>query len=190
MGSNKALLPYRGGRFIEAVRLRLYRLFDEVLVVTNTPEHYSFLGGRLVQDIHCGMGVLGGLHAGLAHSRTSHIFAVACDMPCLNEALIKALTARWHQADVVIPEGEGGLEPLHAVYGRGCLPYMEASLADNKRRIVSFFPSVEVARFGKESVAAIDPGFDSFRNVTPPEDYFALRGCEAFGLPPARDRRA
>lgn len=124
MGSNKARLPYRGGRFIEAVRLRLYRLFDEVLVVTNTPEHYSFLGGSLVQDIHCGMGVLGGLHAGLAHSRTSHIFAVACDMPCLNE------------------------------------------------------------------VAAIDPGFDSFRNVPPPEDYFALRGCEAFGLPPARDRRA
>lgn len=180
MGSNKALLPYRGGRFIEAVRSRLYGLFDEVLVVTNTPEHYRFLGGRLVRDIHVGMGVLGGLHAGLAQSRTSHIFAVACDMPCLNVALIKALTALRHRADVVIPEGEGGLEPLHAVYGQGCLPHMEASLAENRRRIVSFFPKVEVARFGKDRVAAIAPGFDSFRNVNTPEDYFALRGSEAF----------
>ena len=187
MGSNKALLPYCGGRFIEAVRSKLCGLFDEVLVVTNTPEQYRFLGGRLVQDIHVGMGVLGGLHAGLAHSRTSHIFAVACDMPCLNLALIKALTALRHRADVVIPEGEGGLEPLHAVYGQDCLPHMEAALADNRRRIVSFFPHVEVARLGIDRVAAIDPGFHSFRNVNTPEDYFALR--EPLCIPPSHEHR-
>ncbi|MDO9308155.1 MAG: nucleotidyltransferase family protein, partial [Deltaproteobacteria bacterium] len=42
MGSNKALLPFQGGRFIEAIYRRFSELFPEVLLVTNNPEQYAF----------------------------------------------------------------------------------------------------------------------------------------------------
>jgi molybdopterin-guanine dinucleotide biosynthesis protein A len=183
MGSNKALLPYRGGRFIEAIHRQLAALFDSVLLVTNTPEQYDFLDCPMVPDIHPGMGALAGLHSGLHHSRTPHIFAVACDMPYLDDDLIRALVARRHGADVVIPEGLHGLEPLHAVYGRGCLPFMEEALLSGRRRIVSFFDHVRVLRYSREQVVAIDPALDSFRNINTPEDYFGLRDGER--RPPA-----
>jgi molybdopterin-guanine dinucleotide biosynthesis protein A len=178
MGSNKALLPYRGGRFIEAIHRQLSALFPEVLLVTNTPEQYAFLPCRMVADIHPGMGALAGLHAGLHHAPTPYIFAVACDMPYLDNGLIQLLTARRHGADVVIPQGEHGPEPLHAVYARRCLPAMEAALLAGKRRIVSFFPQVRVQHVGQAKIAGLDPEFMSFRNINTPEEYYDLRRGE------------
>jgi len=175
MGSNKALLPYRSGRFIESIHRQLASLFGEVLVVANNPGLYDFLGCRIVPDLHPGLGVLAGLHAGLSASRSHHIFAVACDMPYLNARLIAELVSRRGSADVIIPEGDKGLEPLHAVYGKACLPHMEAALLDNRRRVISFFPEVRVLQLERSQVAALDPEFRSFLNINTPEEYFDLR---------------
>ncbi|WP_243372596.1 molybdenum cofactor guanylyltransferase [Geotalea sp. SG265] len=176
MGSNKALLPYRGGRFIEAIHRQLARHFGEVIVVTNTPEQYRFLPCRTVGDIFPGMGALAGIHAGLFHSTNPAIFAVACDMPYLSDELIGYLAGRCNPAGVVIPESDGGLEPLHAVYGRGCLDAMERSLAAGKKRVVSFFDAVPVEVVPAGLVACFDGGFNSFRNINTPTEYFSLRG--------------
>lgn len=175
MGSNKALLPFQGGRFVEAIYRQFSELFPEVLLVTNNPEQYAFLPCRKVVDIYPGLGALAGLHAGLHHAANPHIFAAACDMPWLKSALIRRLAALRHDCDVVIPQGENGLEPLHALYGKPCLGPMEESLSSNRRRIISFFPQVQVQQMAKEQIAAIDPDFDSFRNVNTPEDYYQLR---------------
>ncbi|OGU26467.1 MAG: molybdenum cofactor guanylyltransferase [Geobacteraceae bacterium GWF2_54_21] len=175
MGSNKALLPFQGGRFIEAIHRRFSELFPEVLLVTNNPEQYDFLPCRKVADLYPGMGALAGLHSGLKHAAMPHIFAAACDMPWMNSVLIMRLAGLRDTAEVIIPQGENGLEPLHAVYGKRCLGPMEESLAADRRRIVSFFPLVRVRQLRQEQVAAIDPGFDSFRNVNTPADYFRLR---------------
>ena len=178
MGSNKALLPYKSGRCIEVIHRWLAALFDEVIVVTNTPEQYAFLPCRKVMDIHPDMGTLAGLHAGLYHSTSEHIFAVACDMPYLNSALISRIAALGDGSAVVIPEGDKGLEPLHALYGKECLAPMERSLLAGKRRIVSFFPEVAVRYLSRDAVAGLDPAFDSFRNINTPSDYFELRDVE------------
>lgn len=178
MGSNKALLPYNGGRFIEAIYRKLTGIFSEVLLVTNNPEHYDFLHCRKVSDIHPGMGVLAGIHAGLHHSSNPAIFAVACDMPYLVEELIRQLASRADAGGVLIPESPGGLEPLHAVYGKGCLAAIEATLLSGQRRIVSFFDRTNVSRMNLEQVAYFDPAFVSFLNINTPGDYFKLRDDE------------
>lgn len=175
MGSNKALLPYRGGRFIESIHRQLTGIFPEVIVVTNHPEQYEFIPCRKVADRYPGMGALAGLHAGLYHATTPHIFAVACDMPYLNSTLIRKLASLRNGTDVVIPEGQAGLEPLHALYSSSCLPYMEQAMADDRRRIISFFPQVRLRKVSRDWVAAIDPCFDSFKNINTPDDYFHLR---------------
>ena len=175
MGSNKALLPIQGGRIIEAIYRQFSELFPEVLLVTNNPEQYNFLPCRKVADIYPGLGALAGLHAGLHNAANPYIFAVACDMPWLNNTLIRRLAALHNAADVVIPRVENGLEPLHALYGKQCLQPMEEVLSAGRRRIVSFFPQVRVQYFDQDQIAAIDPAFDSFRNINTPADYFKLR---------------
>jgi FdhD protein len=176
MGSDKALLPYRGGLFIEAVHRQMAELFPEVLIASSSPDQYPFLPSRQVADLFPGGGVLGGVHSGLVHASNPAIFVVACDMPFLNDALIRLIVSRADGADVVLPHSDSGAEPLHALYARTCLPAMEASLQRGDRRIVSFFPEVRVREIPPEEIAAVDPGFASFRNINTPDEYYQLRG--------------
>lgn len=178
MGSDKALLPYRGGRFIEAIYRLFADIFSEVILVTNTPAQYDFLPCRKVQDILKDMGVLAGIHSGLCHSSNPAIFAVACDMPYLVEGLIRHMASRADAGGVLIPESPDGLEPLHAVYGKGCLAAIESTLLSGQRRIVSFFDRTNVSRMNLEQVAMFDPSFVSFININTPTDYYELRDGE------------
>ncbi len=175
MKSNKALLPFSGELFIERIYRQLAALFPEVIIVTNNPESYQFLPCRTVPDMFPGMGSLAGIHAGLSLSMTPYIFVVACDMPYLNESLIRSLTGNIHGQDVVLPESDGGLEPLHAVYGKGCLPAMEEALSRGNSKIVECLDWQKVTVVKKEEIAAIDPAFSSFRNINTPEEYFRFR---------------
>jgi FdhD protein len=176
MGSNKALLPRQGMRFIEWIHRTLQALFHEVLVVTNSPEQYPFLPCRMVPDLYPGKGVLGGIHSGLAHSGTAGIFVAACDMPYLNPELIRNLCNASSGADLVIPRTEHGYEPLHAVYREGCLPALEELLREpDNSRVISLLSHVKVREFSADEVAAVDPAFRSFVNVNTPEEYFRLR---------------
>jgi molybdopterin-guanine dinucleotide biosynthesis protein MobB len=175
MGSDKALLPFQGGRFLEAIHRRMAELFEEVVVVTGAPGQYGFLPCRRVPDLFEGGGVLAGIHSGLVHSGTDLVFAVACDMPHIHGELVRHLCGLAEGVDVVVPEGDKGLEPLHAVYRKSALPAIEKALRDGERRVVSFFDRVTLRRVTAEEVSRLDPSLDAFRNINTPEDYFRLR---------------
>jgi FdhD protein len=175
MKSNKALLPYSGELFIERIHRQLSALFPEVILVTNTPDLYRFLPCTMVPDEFPGLGSLAGIHAGLKHSKTERIFVVACDMPYLNSELMRRMIAKAQESDVVIPESDGGLEPLHAVYSKNCLPAMEAALKDGKIKIVDCLDWSKVTVLSRVEISAVDPEFQSFRNINTPEEYFRFR---------------
>jgi FdhD protein len=178
MGSNKALLPHHGCRFIEGIYRTLSELFEEMIVVTNTPEQYQFLPCPKVPDIYPGKGVLAGIHAGLSRSKDPAIFVVACDMPYLNGELIRHLISLSEGVDMVYPMSAGGFEPLHSLYGKGCLPALEDLLQSDERRVKALLPRVRVREVAAEEVARFDPEFKSFININTPDDYYKLRSAE------------
>ena len=153
-------------------------VFDEVLIVTNSPALYEDIPCRKVPDIYYAQGSLAGLHSGLCHARGERIFAVACDMPLVSVGLIRHLCSLAVSAEIIIPCGESGHEPLHAVYHKNCIVPMEAALDAGKRRIADFFPSVRVRAVAAGELAQFDPQGLSFRNINTPEEYFALRDRE------------
>lgn len=175
MQSNKALLPAVGGRFIEVIYRQMQALFTEVILVTNTPEQYPFLPCRMVADQFPGRGPLAGIHAGLLHSSHKQIMVVACDMPYLNAGTIRHICTQPVIAEVIIPESNSGLEPLHALYATSCLPAIEAALVAGKKRIVSFFDLVTVQRVSMAELIDLDPDGSGFWNINTPEDYYRLR---------------
>lgn len=176
MGRNKAILPQKGVRFIEGIYRTLLELFEEVIVVTNTPEQYAFLPCRKVPDLYPGKGVLAGIHSGLSHSKEPAIFAVACDMPQLNVELIRHLISLSAGVDLVIPSSDSGFEPLHALYRKGCLPSLEELLQDGtNRRVIALMSRVQVREVLPGEITPFDPEFNSFVNINTPEDYNKLR---------------
>lgn len=181
MKSDKSLLPLYGARFIDHVYRVMNDLFQEVLIVSNSPEVYADIDCCKVPDIYCAKGALAGIHAGLFHARHDRVFIVGCDMPFINPQVVRAIcTGDWPE-DVVIPVSQGGFEPLHALYGRRCITVIEKQLQAGRKRIISFFPWANVRELGAEHWQESDPEGLSFRNINTPEEYFQLRG-EPFSL--------
>lgn len=174
MGQNKALLPFAGEPLIAAVYGKFARLFNEVLVVTNHPEEYAFLPCRKVPDLFVGSGSMAGVHSGLVNSTTERIFVAGCDMPYLDEELIRDLAGMLGDETVLVPESDSGLEPLHAFYARKSLPALEAALTRDKRRIVDLLAEMGARIVPPETVARTCPDFKSFRNINSPQDYQRL----------------
>src|SRR5262247_3953678 len=127
-GEPKALMRLGGRRIIERVLGAIERAVDEVLVVTNTPELYAFLGLPMVPDVYPDGGSLGGIYTGLKAASGDAIFTVACDMPFLQPEVVRLVVERASLADVVIPRVGHQYETLHAAYQKTCLPAMEERL--------------------------------------------------------------
>lgn len=175
MGSDKSLLPIHGARFIDHVHRTLSELFEDVVIVTNSPELYADIDCRKVPDIYYAQGSLAGIHSGICHAKNERAFVVACDMPFINPAVVRDICAAGEQGEVVIPVHSEGAEPLHALYAKSCLAAMEEELDAGKKRIVGFFPKVGVVEIPTSKWSTVDPESLSFRNINTPEEYFELR---------------
>lgn len=174
MGRNKALLPHNGKPLIESVYKVMAEIFDQVAIVTNSPEEYAFLPCRKIPDIHVGMGSIAGIHAGLNWSPEERIFAAGCDMPFLEKELVRHLALVSVDESGVIPCTPGGLEPLHAVYSKRLLPLLEEALQSDRKRIIDLIQRMGVKVISADDIAVISPRFRSFINLNTPEDYHAL----------------
>jgi molybdopterin-guanine dinucleotide biosynthesis protein A len=173
-GAAKGLLR-SGGEPIAARSLRLFaELFGGALIVANDPAPYSALGAPIVADAIPGKGAPGGLHAALAAAATPWVFTAGCDMPFLSREGILLLAGRRAGVDAVIVEWGGRLEPLHALWSRACLPYVERRLASGDPSLQSLGRSVRAAIVPEAEWRALDPGGRAFENANTPADVARL----------------
>jgi molybdopterin-guanine dinucleotide biosynthesis protein A len=170
MGQNKAFLEVQGERIIDRIKRIFTRLFEEVLLITNSPRDYLDLDLRIVTDLYRERGALGGIFTGLFHASFSHAFVTACDMPFLNKELISHLVRLSPGYDIVIPRTDDGLQPLHAVYSQKCLPFIEDLLSKGNLKILDFFHRVKKKEVPAGEITSLDPSLSSFLNLNSPED--------------------
>ena len=171
MGRNKALMPLAGRRLVDRALAVLAGLFDDLLMVTNSPELYADLGIRMVPDLVTGKGALGGIHSAVHHAVAPHCLVVACDMPFLNADVLRYLADQRAEYDVVVPNVNGRPQPLHAVYGKACLQPIARRLESDRLHVVGFYPDVRVREVTAGELADFDPEGLSFRNLNTPEEF-------------------
>jgi molybdopterin-guanine dinucleotide biosynthesis protein A len=169
-GRPKALMELGGRRIIERVIAVVDDVIDDLLIVTNTPELYAFLGLPMVPDVFPEGGSLGGIYTGLKSAPGDAIFTVACDMPFLRREVVRLVVDRATLADVVIPRVGDQYETLHAVYQKTCLPAMEERLRKGRLKIVGFFDEVRVVVIDEAEVARYGDPTVVFMNVNTPEE--------------------
>jgi molybdopterin-guanine dinucleotide biosynthesis protein A len=174
-GAPKALVELGGRRLIERVVEVVRDVVDDLMLVTNTPDLYRFLGVPMVPDLFADHGSLGGLYSGLAAVPGDAAFTVACDMPFLHPAVARLVVERAGEADVVVPRAGDQLQTLHALYGKACLPAMQARLRAGRLKITGFFDGVRVLEVPEAEVARLADPARVFMNLNTPEELARAR---------------
>jgi molybdopterin-guanine dinucleotide biosynthesis protein A len=169
-GRNKAFMEFEGERIIDRT-VRLFRsLFDEVILITNSPREYIDLNITLVTDIYQNKGALGGIHAGLFHASQEKVFFAACDMPFINEGLIKHMIDLSGNFDILVPQSPDGHQPLHAIYSRKCLSVIEKLFTQDRLKIIDFYPGYSIHRITADTLIQFDPTGRMFSNLNSLEE--------------------
>ena len=170
-GRPKALIEIEGRRLLDRIGTVFEAIFDEILLVTNTPIDYLPWGFHIVTDLFDVRSSLTGIHTGLFHASNPHAFFTACDTPFLNRAVVETVLAGIRDdIDVVMPQTEAGFEPLCAAYSTRCLDTVTRHLEQNKLKIQRVFRKYRIRTISEKALRRVDPELLSFFNINTVED--------------------
>jgi molybdopterin-guanine dinucleotide biosynthesis protein A len=170
-GRVKSKLLVAGKPVIAWILNAMEGLFEEILIVTNTPEEFKeYSNCRLVTDLFFKVGPLGGIHAALKAASSDAIFVFAGDMPLINKNLITSQIEYYNKTkcDVLVPLIGQDIEPLHAIYNISTSKVLENQLKDGTDYAVrTLFNRLNVKYLELEDSDDIR---NSFFNINTPSD--------------------
>ncbi|MEW6002759.1 MAG: molybdenum cofactor guanylyltransferase [Nitrospirota bacterium] len=172
----KSFLEINNKKIIESNVELLGGIFDRVVISTNDPELYFYLGVQMVGDIVKYKGPMAGIFSALINTEGTEIFVTACDMPFMKAELIKYILFKAKDAEkrdwsAVIPIFDKKPQPLFGIYSKGIIGKMEESLRKEKRSLRGLLSGTEVLYISEEEVMSVDPEGRSFININTPEDF-------------------
>lgn len=169
LGYNKVLEIVGNRSLLEQVISRVASLSSEIIVVATEeqviPQFEDYPDMQVVTDIYPGKGPLGGIYTGLKTSTSTCNLVVAADMPFLNQALLGYMLGLVDGVDLVAPRVGGQVEPLHAVYMRGCLAAIEKMMKEGVLGVHKLFSRVNVRYVEADEIARFDPEQRSLFNI-------------------------
>jgi len=174
LGQNKALEVIGNRSLLQWVVSGLSFFNSDIIIVTATKQSFSqfidYPKLRTITDIYPGKGPLGGIYTGLAASDSFYNLVVACDMPFLNQALLSYMIQISASFDMVTPRVGDMVEPLHAVYSKGCLAPIEEMLKQGNLKVYELLNLVKVRYVDAEEINRFDPKHLSFFNINTEAD--------------------
>jgi len=173
MGRDKRFLALGGRTLLERSLSVLESLFPEVILSVAEPlPDLASSRHRVVTDLIPDCATLGGLYSGLMSASHPRVFAAGCDMPFLAPAVIERMVELGQAADVVMVRLTSGLQPMHAIYSKACVPHLERMIHARNLKVQGLLEAtgLSVKILSEEDVREADPQGLSFLNVNTPAD--------------------
>ncbi len=172
----KAFIKVDGERIIERI-LRIYRqLFTDILISTNTPEHFFYLGVPLVGDLYPDGGPLAGILSSMINAKGRRVFISACDMPFIKKEMIEYIIQLGDDTSVVVCKVDDKIHPLFGLYHCSVAEVIEEHLKAGKKDTKGLLKEVDTYIIDAKEIKKIDPKAENFVNINTLEDYNKFRG--------------
>jgi molybdopterin-guanine dinucleotide biosynthesis protein A len=170
-GIIKSKIVIDGKTIISRIIETLGGIFDEVIIVTNTPDEFrEYNSCKIIGDQFLNKGPLGGIHSALSDTVREAVFVVAGDMPMLDKNIIIRQINFFenNKCDILIPQINQYIEPLHGIYRKTLAPILREYLeGENNNAIREFFKKADVNYMQfKES----EKYHRAFTNINSPSD--------------------
>lgn len=170
-GKTKANIQISGVRIIARTIKVLHELFDDIIIVTNTPDDFKgYQHFTIVPDEIKNVGPLGGIHAALRVAKNDAVFVFASDMPCISSDLVKKHIEFYKKrsCDAAIPRIKDFKEPLHAIYNKRIFSELDKFLkGSDKYSIENFIKDLNVRYHNLEDTEEYRK---AFININTPQD--------------------
>src|SRR5574338_1362657 len=121
MGLNKSFLKIGDQTIIERTAKLMKGMFPRVLLLTNNPDEYKFLGLEIFEDIYKNVGPLAGIHSGLTYSATEKNFIISCDMPLITKDVIEFIINYKTDKLITITKADSFIQQLCGLYSKDIL---------------------------------------------------------------------
>jgi molybdopterin-guanine dinucleotide biosynthesis protein A len=169
MGQDKASLLLGERSLLQHVVSIVQPLFSDVIVSVRQPRAEITLP-QVCDDINH-RGPLAGLAAGLQNSKTSWVFAVACDVPFIEHAVIDRLACFRDGYQAVVPMVRGYPQPLVAFYAVSCVDsLLECLTGDGKRSLRELLDKLQVRYVSEDELMLAESALRNFFDLDTPED--------------------
>ena len=172
MGTHKALLEMEEGMMLDIIA-RAGEGFDERILSANDPQIPTPQGFVRCADVYPGCGPMAGIHAALCMTACDALVTAPCDAPDYSQELAQYLAEQYDPAyDALILRDETGrAHPLMGVYGRSCLPALEAHLKEGRFKMMLMLESMRL----KTLTLPAQLSRHVFDNLNTPQDVQAYR---------------
>jgi molybdopterin-guanine dinucleotide biosynthesis protein A len=170
-GMLKPKIVVNGKMIITRILETIGEFFDEIIIVTNTPQEYiDFKSCKLTGDHFLNKGPLSGIHAAMYKSSAEALFVFAGDMPLIDKDYVLSQINYYKisNCEILIPQIGDNIEPLHGIYRNSLRSTLEEYLkGDNDCAIREFFKVTEVC-FMK--IEGSEKSRNAFSNINSPSD--------------------
>lgn len=177
MGFDKQFLQIKNHYLLCHHGEQLASLFEQIIVVTNTPELYRDTPFVLVSDEICNKGPLGGIHIGLKTANSRQVYFLACDMPNINLAYIRFMQQRVQDttASACITRFGDWIEPFNAFYARDLVPAIADYLGRGHHSLFQFLKERDTHYVSEAEARRYSPDWQMFLNLNTREDFESWR---------------
>lgn len=169
MKFNKAFARIGDTIVIDMILEKFFLLFNEIIIITNEPELFSNYPVKVYTDIYPYCGPVSGIHAGLSYARYERIFVQGCDMPFVNQNVVKYMVEQLGDHDAVVPVINTFLQPTSAVYRNSCLPLLTSCLKKKLLKLTKFFEDWDTLYLHEEDLRSYGNLDTMFFNINTSE---------------------
>ena len=149
---------------------KLRRIFEEIIIVSNNPEHYEGLNVRVVGDILEGKTPIIGLHAGLVNSNKKYNYCIACDMAYINIDFIKHMVGLIDNHDAYVAIHQNFIEPFNAIYSKNIVSTIESFVAKKNLGFQRLIKELNTYYIGEKKISFFQQEYDMFKNINNEKD--------------------
>lgn len=176
MGRPKAALPWGAGNLVEFQTGRLATLFSDVFVVVKEAPDYPIGPARVLIDPSPEFASIYGLVRALEEAE-DRIFVLGVDLPGLTHDIVHEIAMRGLRtaAAALIPEAEGRLQPLAAVWRKSAARFAQNRIARGMLSLTGLAEEIGADIFPESEWRKFDRSGNAFANLNTFQEYAAHR---------------
>ncbi len=179
MGCDKAWLEVDGqpliARTLSAIR---ESGIEEIFISGRAGVDYSALDSSVLLDRNPNNGPLGGIERALESVNATLLLVLAVDLPNMTVAFIRRLAAQSDSFTGVVPQLNGELEPLAAIYPKACHAIARDCLRQSRLSARDFAKACLREKLVRE-FPVVEADAACFHNWNTPSDLDGAHGISA-----------